>query len=508
MSEKGSRSKNSALNATSSLILTFTNGFLGIIVTRLVIAKFGSDFNGLNSTANQIINVLLMLEGGFALASNVALFSPLNKRDYMSVNGILTATRNRFRKIGAAFLAIGILVSGGYALLVKSSLSKDLIALVIFMTVLPQSVNLFFATTYRVLVQAQQKEYIITFIATFTIFIGHILNIAIIAIGGQMWLFRFITMISAILNSILIVVYVKKKNPFIDFHTPMRQDMIKGTKDVFVQKLTGVIYNSAPIVFLSITPAGGTLLASVYAVYNNVFLMIKNLLRAFIDAPRLGIGEMLTERSNEELWVVFQQYQFLAFLAVHSFLTTATALILPFISLYTQGIDDVAYYDKLIAILMVLIAAVEIIHIPSGHLINMSGKFRVSRDFQLLACVLLIVTMSITGTAWGIYGLLASLLLTAVVLAILEIGYVHVKFFHNKQKYVLKSLLPLIAVGTVVSTIEMRLSLNLSTFSKLLLSSVPLFLFNTVIGIGVGYLFNRETMLQLLSRLRILMGRN
>ena len=58
------------LNALSAIALTLVNGIFGIVVTRLVISRFGSDFNGLNSTANQIINVLLILEGGFTLASN------------------------------------------------------------------------------------------------------------------------------------------------------------------------------------------------------------------------------------------------------------------------------------------------------------------------------------------------------------------------------------------------------------------------------------------------------
>jgi hypothetical protein len=53
---------------------------------------------------NQIVNVLLILEGGFTLASNVALFDPVSREDYLTSNGILSATRNKFKKIGALFL--------------------------------------------------------------------------------------------------------------------------------------------------------------------------------------------------------------------------------------------------------------------------------------------------------------------------------------------------------------------------------------------------------------------
>ena len=82
MGKRYNRNSFSLLNAISAMCLTITNGLLTIVVTRFILARFGSDFNGLNSTANQIVNVLLILEGGFTLASNVALFYPLTHGDY------------------------------------------------------------------------------------------------------------------------------------------------------------------------------------------------------------------------------------------------------------------------------------------------------------------------------------------------------------------------------------------------------------------------------------------
>ena len=99
MGKRYNRNSFSLLNAISAMCLTITNGLLTIVVTRFILARFGSDFNGLNSTANQIVNVLLILEGGFTLASNVALFYPLTHGDYKQVNGILSATKKKFKKI-------------------------------------------------------------------------------------------------------------------------------------------------------------------------------------------------------------------------------------------------------------------------------------------------------------------------------------------------------------------------------------------------------------------------
>ena len=239
------------LNALSAIALTLVNGIFGIVVTRLVISRFGSDFNGLNSTANQIINVLLILEGGFTLASNVALFAPMSAGDYGTSNSVLKATRVKFKKIAVIFLAIGTMVAFLYSLAVKSALPREFVFTVILMAVVPQAFNLFYTTTYRVLLQTQQHEFIISGFTALTIGLGHITNIILITHGGKMFMVRLVTMIFAILNCFLITGYTKRKNRFLDFSVEARPELIKGTNDVMAQKITGVIYTSWPIVFLS-----------------------------------------------------------------------------------------------------------------------------------------------------------------------------------------------------------------------------------------------------------------
>lgn len=501
MSQNVSRSRISLLNAITAIGMTLVNGLLGIVVTRFVIEAFGSDFNGLNSTANQIVNVLLILEGGFTMASNVALFAPLTQADYTLVNGVLAATRNKFRRLGLIFLGVGFAISVGYGLVVNSALPAEFIITVIVMTVVPAAFNLFYATTYRVLLQTQQKEYVINIITICTLALGHIANIVMILLNGPMWMVRFNTMVSALLNSVLIAVYVKRRTPFLNLSAAPRAELIKGTNDVMIQRITGVVYNSAPIVFLSLSPTGGTLLASVYAVYNNVFTMLKAVLHGVIDAPRLSFGQLLTEKKREDVWPVFAQYEFAAIAAIFVMLSTCCTLILPFISLYMDGITDANYYDSKIAILMVLIAVVEMLHIPSGHLINMAGEFKVSRNFQLVSCVVLLISMGVGGSLWGVYGMLGAILLVAVLLAVLEMGYIHTRFFTKKISALLRMLLPLGIVGTVLCVWELQLDIQVSGYISFFVYGLLFVFLNGLVAVAVSYIFNRRELTAICKRL-------
>lgn len=495
-----SRTKNSFYNAITAVLLTLVNGLLGIIVTHLIINRYGSDFNGLNSTANQIINVLLILEGGFTIASNVALFDPISKGDFSTSNAILKATRLKFRKIGILFILIGTAVSFVYCLIAKTELAREFVFTVIFMAVVPQAVNLFFSTTYRVLLQTQQKEYIINAFTALTIGLGHIVNIVIIQFHCQMWMIRFVTMCFALLNCFLIAIYTKKKNAFLDFSCEPKPQLIKGTGDVMAMKITGVIYNSWPIVFLSISPSGGTKLASVYAVYNNVFVMLKALLHGIIDAPRLGFGQMLTEKKREEVWVVFKDYEFIAVFFTFIAMTTACGLILPFIFLYTKGVTDINYYDVQIAVMMVLIGSLEMLHIPSGHLINMSGNFKVSKTFQIIACITLIVTMTLFGYFNGVYGMLQSLLFVSVLLFILEVGYIHTRFFEKKLPVFIRLVLPYLLFGAGISFLEMYFYRSNSGVLKFIAYGFIYFVVNIVLALIIGFIFDKSEVKNMLSR--------
>lgn len=131
--------------AISAIGLTVTQGLLGLIVLKLVISRFGSDFNGLNSTATQLVSMLLIVEGGFTLVANVALFKPLANNNYDEINAIMAATKKTFYKIGIIFLVLGVAISIGYTFVINSGLPKSIIVSVLLMTVISTFFDLFYA---------------------------------------------------------------------------------------------------------------------------------------------------------------------------------------------------------------------------------------------------------------------------------------------------------------------------------------------------------------------------
>ncbi|MED3645225.1 hypothetical protein P5F75_17900 [Caldifermentibacillus hisashii] len=493
------KSKRSLYTAISSVILTLVNGLFGFVVTKLIIIHYGSDFNGLNATVTQFINMLLIVEGGFTLATNVALFKPLSVSKYEIVNSILSATRRIFIKIGLLFFVIGILASIIYTIIINSNLPKSIIFMTLMMTVISTVFNLIFTTKYRILIQTEQKEYIINLVNIITIFLTQILIILIILFQQHMLIVRFIIMLGSIFNGLMIGYVCRKSYNFIDFSVKPNYKLIRGTKDVFVQKFTSMVYTSVPIVYISMT--AGTIYASIFAVYNSVFSILKNVIYSFVNAPRIGFGRLIAERNKNYVMKVFLQYEFIVIILISGILSTAAVLILPFIGIYTRGVEDIDYIDKYLAVILIGITFFEIIHIPSGNIINMAGKFKIGKNIQNIACISLITLMIIGNHLFSFYGILLSVLFTSIILAILEIYYIHVVYFKDGLAVFLRILIPNTIFSIILVYIEVAFLPKISGYIYFFIIGLFILLINYLLIVIINLLINRKLTVGFFKRL-------
>lgn len=481
------RNKRSAWNAIFAVAQTTCTGLLGFVFVKFILTYFGSDFNGLNSTASQLVTILMLLEGGFTVATNVAMFRPYFAKDYDKVNAIISATRLTFRRIGITAFAVGVVICLCYSLVINTSLPRILAFFVFLMTILPVCFNFYYATKYRILLQAEQKEYVISAFTLLTSSLGYITNIIAMPLGCSMWFVRFVTMLFSLLNSLLIAIYVRRHFPEIRYDAEPDFEAIKGTKDVFAQKLTGVFYSTAPMVCITLT-AGGTMLASVYSIYNSVFVLLKSVLSSVIDAPRLSLGELASQGNRSAVWRVFDQYELIIEVLLLAFLSTASVIIMPFVTLYTAGVTDINYHQPIIAIMLVLITVLELLHIPSGHLMNMTGQFRISRNFQIIATGIMLVGFTLSLLCrWSVLGVLATVLLTASSLCVMEISYIHTRYFSHKLFAFLRSVIPFGLMGVALVMIEQRFLPAVSDYLRFFLLAAVLFTANFAVATGLAF---------------------
>ena len=488
------RTKKSLYSALTGILLTMVNGVLGLLITRMIILNYGSDFNGLNSVANQIVNLLLIIEGGITIATNVALFRPLAKKNYDMVNGIMSATKIIFQKIGTVFFLLGIVVSIIYSFFVKSDLSNGLVISIFVLTIMSTTFNLVFATKYIILIQTEQKEYLINLVKVGTILLSQALIFLVISFDKHVIFIRLVMMLCGVLNGAILIIISKRKYGFLDFKAVPLINEVKGTNDVLIQKITGMIYMNTPIIFISVT--AGTLLASVYFVYNSIFMLLKSLLYSIVNAPRMAFGELLSEQKNEQVKEAFLKYQFIITNISLILISTATVLTMPFISFYTKGITDINYFNWFFLILLALITYFEILHIPSGNIIMVSGNFKILKKIQIIALASLVIFIIVGVLIFGAYGVLIAVLITAVILACMEIYYVVFTLLKLNSRSVFQTIVPVTIFSVMMIRCELKFMHHIETMPQFLIAGSILLFLNSIFITTFNFIFNNQLTVQ------------
>lgn len=488
---KTNRIKNSFFNAIVMIANTAIISILSLIATNLILKNYGSDFNGVVATANQLVNLLLIVEGGFTTAINVALFKPFVEDNQKVINQIMSAAKKVFSKIGIIFLIVGVIVSLVYPLVIKSDLNYLTIFLIFLMVIIGTAYNLIFVYRNQIMFQVSQKEYLYSIFAIIINLLSNLTTIILAYNKVNMLVIRLFILIYTIINGIILYILFKKIFPKIDTKEKPNYKAIKGTKDIMVQKLTSVVYLSAPMLFISTFIS--TKIASVYAVYNSIFNIIKNFLSSLIAAPVNGFGQMISQEANDEVYQKFCLYEYIIILISTILLSSVLIVIIPFIKLYTNAVTDVNYVNYLMAILISAIVLLEVIHIPSGNIINVSGNFKVARKIQTISSIILISLLLIGGLFFDIYGILLATLITNIILSFLEINYAHSKIFlKNLKNFLLKLLLNIGLIIILVLGFNF-IPLNITTYVNFFLIGSIVLLFNLGVIIFVNYvLFKKE----------------
>ena len=232
-----SKTKKSVYNLIASLIQVLVMQLITLIVSREVLAVYGSDINGVNAVFTNTLVWLMLIEGGFTFASSVALFKAFAKEDIPYANRILSATKKVLNKIGLLVGLGGIVLAFVAPLFIKTSLTYDIMMYMFLLMAFGTFFGLSFTRKYTLMFSVKQEEYIKTYTSIFvSIAINTIIYFVAVKGLNYLWI-RVIIAFGVVLTGSLIYYFVKRKYPYIAYNKEPDMEAIKGTKDmVFIEK--------------------------------------------------------------------------------------------------------------------------------------------------------------------------------------------------------------------------------------------------------------------------------
>ena len=181
-------------------------------------------------------------------------------------------------------------------------------------------------------------------------------------------------------------------------------------------------------------------------------------------------------------------------------LGTTCLLIIPFVELYTRGVVDINYINKPMALMILLTVLFETIHIPSGQIIQMSGEFDAYKRMQSISCIFLVVLMMIGRFTLGIYGIIGSVLGTAILIAIMEIYYTGKRIFNRKMRGFVVNTIPCFVVCGLMTILGYSGIIKCPTYYMFLFEGIVGFIVSIVLSTILYFIVDSNGMKALIKR--------
>lgn len=424
---------------------------LGIIIPRLFLTSFGSEMNGFLNSITQILTYFTLLEAGVGAATLQALYKPLSQHNKNGISEIMAATDHYYKKTGMLYLIAVIIIAFGYPIVISSSIPVWTIILIILFNGIPGVISYFFQGKFIILMQAEGKNYINTALTSLSSILVSITKIIMLLIGCNIIAIQFTYLVVNIFKILCLGLYINRNYKWINLKITPNYDAIKQKNAAFINQICDLIFRNTDTIILSIFC--NLKVVSVYTMYTLLYGMI----RTALDYVAQGFSFVMGQAYNRgieyyiQLHDLYETYRMAITFALYNI---AYIFIIPFMHLYTYGVDDINYTDRLVSLLFVIYYLMTGARACSSDLINYAQHFKLTQNRCIIEALINLVVSIISVYFFGIYGVLIGTIVALLYRMNDMIIYSNKRILHRGVWITYKKLFSNIILFTIISFIS------------------------------------------------------
>ncbi len=440
------RSKKAIKNILSLLIQQLVTIVCGLILPLVIIKTYGSSVNGLLSSITQFLAYITLIDAGIGQVIKSVLYKPIAHKNKDEIEKILKATQKFFNIIAYIFIIYIIVLCFIYPKLVNTEFEKNYTISLIIIISVSTFFEYFIGMVYKIYLQAEQKTYIIANLQIIVTILNTVISIILIKVGANIQIVKIISALIFIARPIFQNIYVRKKYN-IKLNKNIEKYDIKQKWDGLAQHTASVIRNNTDIVIL--TMFTNTIEVSIYTVYLFVIKGIKNIVQSFSNGIDAAFGDMYANEEYDRLNQNFGMYEDVYFTIITLLFTCTLILILPFIQVYTKGINDANYYRPIFSYLIVLSEYIWAIRLPYSSVCMSAGRFKETKKGAWIEAIINIVISIILVKKLGIIGVAIGTVIAMLFRTTEFIKYTS-KNILNRKEYIVYKKIAIIFVQTLM----------------------------------------------------------
>ena len=400
-----SRGRKATLNTAFGFIEELVSLIAAFVMPRLILATFGSKYNGLATSISQFLACAVLLRAGIGGATRAALYKPLAEHDQARFNSIVRATDLFMKRIGLILLGAIILFSTLYPLLVRNEFGWLFTASLFLIIGLHTFAESFFGITYLIVLQADQRLWVVTAFRCVCILLRTGIGAALILSGFSLHVIKASTAVIYVLYPLLLGVYVRRRYK-IDLSVKPDFSAIAQRWDAFWHQTSLFIMNNTDVVVLTVFTS--MLEVSVYSVYTLVFHGIQKTVASFTNGLEGAFGNMLARKEYALFGKNFAIVENMLYGLATAICTACALIIFDFVRLYTRGITDVAYIRPDFAYVALASQFFNAVRIPYQMAVQAAGHYKqtkwgaiVEPIVNIVLSILFVIRFGLVGVAVG-----------------------------------------------------------------------------------------------------------
>ena len=395
------RKKLLAKNTVASLLSQITALVCGFILPRLFLEYFGSEVNGLVNSITQFLGVISFLELGVGAVVQSSLYKPLAEGDKQQVSRVMVSADRFFRRLAQILLGYVLLLVTVYPLIANQSFGYLYTATLIAAISISSFSQYYFGIVNSLLLNADQRGYIQYNAQTITVVLNTVVCVFMIKLGGSVQLVKLTTSLIYLARPLALRIYVNRRYQ-IDWKIQYDGEPIQQKWNGVAQHIAAVVLDGTDTIVLTLLSTLSNV--SIYSVYFMVIKGVKTLFLSMTNGIQSLLGELWARQELEELRKTFGWTEWCIHTGTTFVFSCTAALIVPFVRVYTAGINDANYIQPAFAILLTLANAMHCLRLPYNIMVLAAGHYKQTQKNYIVAGPINIVLSVLTVKAWGLIG--------------------------------------------------------------------------------------------------------
>lgn len=318
---------------------------MGFFQRKVFIMVLGRTLLGVNTLYTDILSMLSLAELGIGTALNYSLYKPVAEHNYEKIKSYMRLYKKAYLVIAGVIAVIGIALTPFLQYIIKEGDRGDITIAeltVYYLIFLFNTVSSYFVAYKYSLINAEQRSYIQTNIATVTKIVTVLAQIAILLLTENFLLFLLTQAAIELIQKIFVSFYFNRLYPYL--RDKNVQKLEKEETDIVITKSKALMCHKIGDVArlqtdsIIISTCINADLVGLVGNYNLIINYAANFVHVIFNSVISGFGNLVATESKDKQYSVFKVYRFVA-CWLYGFATVGFWLLLtPFITgLYLDG---------------------------------------------------------------------------------------------------------------------------------------------------------------------------